>query len=341
MTVIHMEVETTSEILQRLDRILQEWTETVETLERIARRVEFAWMAPATQEYVARVRGLRIAYARRLRLIANNHKKAWAEYFEWLAVDDRAVLPWSAYSFFEQGDEFFEFLDTWDKRLDRWSSLYDLQKLVRRLTFSTPFIAGMSGVAVVGGKQMFISRAALLQNARVIASKRLLRTFKEEFEDVINPKRLGFWITVGGEFIGETRENWKDYYGDPLRVGIATGIEGTIGVITDVALSSAGAYAGSLAGATLGGLVAGPVGAVIGAKVGGFVGPIAAHWIAEQVKIGDLPVTEWLEETVSDALTEPLADAVEGAAEAAEAVVEKTAQWAEHGIRSVLKLFGR
>ena len=321
MTVMHLEIEETSDLLRFMDRVLEHWMERVQALEHIARLVQSAWDAPATVEYVARVRGLRMAYARRLRLIEEHHKRAWHEYFEWLEVDNRPLLPWELYEFFERiKDRLDEFKD----------EIFDIPIVPVSML-------GLTGT-VAGG--IFFSRSVLTSEFFLRMSKSLSKSGRPSI------------FSIGREFIGEFAENWKDYRGDPLRVGIATGIEGTVGIITKMTLAGIGGSMGAAAGAFVGTALGGPVGAVIGSQVGRIAGSILLPKLMEKIHIGYIPVTEWLEERVSQALTEPLADAVEDAAEAvsevvgeareaAENMAQKASEWAEEGIRSVMRFFRR
>ncbi len=343
MTVLYLEPDTAHQSLQRLNRILETWIDAVEDLNRMAHMTNMAWDAPAAEEFVSRLQGLRWAYVRRLRMAEELHRLAWKEYYQWLEMDGQV----GAWRFWLKSIgtklEWADSVDDWKERL---FSGFQLGVLGYRLLTKTPYMAGFNGVIVVGGKQQFLSLGALLTNVHAITAKRSLRVVRGRLGEIANPKSLGFWLTVGTEFIEEFVED-PEYPGDVLRSSIDTGTEVAVGVATSVAIAGVGTYMGSFVGGAIGGAIGGPVGAVIGMKAGAIVGPIAAQWVAESVKIGGLPATEWLEEQVSDWVTEPVADAVEDAAEAVGEAAESASfairgavDWAEDGIRSVVKFFG-
>ena len=339
MTVLYLDPNAAPEHLQRIEHILQQWGEVVDELSRIARFVQANWEAPAAQDWTARLQGLRLAYIRRLRMASELHQKAWKEYYEWLGMDSPF---WSFYGDLRILHDSLEKLDTLDDWNERLSDAFDLSFLALRLDLSKSWMAGLSGVALVGGHQQFTSLGAVLGNAHMMASKRAWRVFKDKF----NVKSAGFWLSVGSEFLEEITEP-PEYYGDALRSTIDTGTEIAVGVVTSAAITGVGVYMGSAIGGTIGGMVGGPVGAVIGMKAGALVGPLASEWVAESIQIGGVEAQEWLEEQVSDWVTEQIADDVEQvldaageAVEVASSAVQQATNWAEKGIRSVASFFG-
>lgn len=343
MTVLHLEPDAASQSLHRINRILETWVDMVEELTRVAYIAGMAWEAPAAEEFVSRIQGFRLAYLRRLQRAQEHHRLAWREYHQWLEMDEQGGI-WRLW--LERTGIGIEWLDTVDEWKERFISGIQLAVLGHRLLTTAPYLAGFKGVALVGGKQNFVSLGALLGNAHTMAAKRASRVVRGRLGEITNPKSLGFWLTVGAEFVEEVLEE-PEHPGDALRSTIDTSAEIAVGVATSVAIAGVGTYVGSFVGGTIGGAIGGPVGAVIGMKVGALAGPLVAQWVAESVKIGGLPATEWLEEQVSDWVTEPVANAVEDvaeavgdAAEAASSAVRQAADWAEDGIRSVMRFFG-
>lgn len=119
---------------------------------------------------------------------------------------------------------------------------------------------------------------------------------------------IGVLLEAGSEL----DENWKEYKGDPVKVGAGIVVDTVIGVgVTTLAMA-----AGTYAGATIGQVLI-PIPGV-GAIIGGAVGKLAAQWAVkhfqvdekiENIRIGGRELDQFLVGTI-DAALEPFVNAV-------------------------------
>lgn len=336
---IHLEIETTQEHLEHIERSLQQWLSTLEESQSVAQRLERCWDAPRARH---RAVALRSALRELIVLVDEMsvwHRRALSEYNQWLAMDEREWGYISKSLWLNRFESLINLLSHAKNIKDVLELVKDLRNL-DELLYSTFYLSRLS-ILRMQIDEIFLKYSdesiyffhrtientiAITETVEIKHLKGPMTLLFENIDEII-PSKIDILLTFSAEFLQEVPENWAEYDHDILRTVISSTIEGTIQTIPalgiEVVGAGVGAGIGALIGAGIGSLFLGvgaAPGAVAGAKIGSFVGGIVVglneEWIRAQ-NIGGVSIDEWFEEFErlgehhSDKLTELIAQSIE------------------------------